>query len=118
MLVKYIDSNYIIERLQKPSWGEVEEPDFYITMASNRVKALIFPSEQGDPNNLASYTEEQQEAIKLATAIYTLWYFDTNYDFTNGSVSVNFGGVSMSESKTYNGEMVLPNVFDIWNRQI
>ena len=113
MLVKYIDSNYIIERLQKPSWGEVEEPDFYITMASNRVKALIFPSEQGDPNNLASYTEEQQEAIKLATAIYTLWYFDTNYDFTNGSVSVNFGGVSMSESKTYNGEMVLPNVFDI-----
>ena len=113
MLVKYIDSNYIIETLQKPSWGEVEEPDFYITMASNRVKALIFPSEQGDPNNLASYTEEQQEAIKLATAIYTLWYFDTNYDFTNGSVSVNFGGVSMSESKTYNGEMVLPNVFDI-----
>ena len=113
MLVKYIDSNYIIEDLQKPSWGEVEEPDFYITMASNRVKALIFPSEQGDPNNLASYTEEQQEAIKLATAIYTLWYFDTNYDFTNGSVSVNFGGVSMSESKTYNGEMVLPNVFDI-----
>ena len=113
MLVKYIDSDYIIERLQKPSWGEVEEPDFYITMASNRVKALIFPSEQGDPNNLASYTEEQQEAIKLATAIYTLWYFDTNYDFTNGSVSVNFGGVSMSESKTYNGEMVLPNVFDI-----
>lgn len=113
MLVKYIDSNYIIEILQKPSWGEVEEPDFYITMASNRVKALIFPSEQGDPNNLASYTEEQQEAIKLATAIYTLWYFDTNYDFTNGSVSVNFGGVSMSESKTYNGEMVLPNVFDI-----
>ena len=72
MLVKYIDSNYIIETLQKPSWGEVEEPDFYITMASNRVKALIFPSEQGDPNNLASYTEEQQEAIKLATAIYTL----------------------------------------------
>ena len=113
MLVKYIDSNYIIEDLQKTSWGEVEEPDFYITMASNRVKALIFPSEQGDPNNLASYTEEQQEAIKLATAIYTLWYFDTNYDFTNGSVSVNFGGVSMSESKTYNGEMVLPNVFDI-----
>ena len=113
MLVKYIDSNYIIETLQKPSWGEVEEPDFYITMASNRVKALIFPSEQGDPNNLASYNEEQQEAIKLATAIYTLWYFDTNYDFTNGSVSVNFGGVSMSESKTYNGEMVLPNVFDI-----
>lgn len=113
MLVKYIDSDYIIERLQKPSWGEVEEPDFYITMASNRVKALIFPSEQGDPNNLASYTEEQQEAIKLATAIYTMWYFDTNYDFTNGSVSVNFGGVSMSESKTYNGEMVLPNVFDI-----
>ena len=113
MLVKYIDSNYIIEDLQKQSWGEVEEPDFYITMASNRVKALIFPSEQGDPNNLASYTEEQQEAIKLATAIYTLWYFDTNYDFTNGSVSVNFGGVSMSESKTYNGEMVLPNVFDI-----
>lgn len=113
MLVKYIDSNYIIENLQKPSWGEVEEPDFYITMASNRVKALIFPSEQGDPNNLASYTSEQQEAIKLATAIYTLWYFDTNYDFTNGSVSVNFGGVSMSESKTYNGEMVLPNVFDI-----
>ena len=113
MLVKYIDSNYIIETLQKPSWGEVEEPDFYITMASNRVKALIFPSEQGDPNNLSSYTEEQQEAIKLATAIYTLWYFDTNYDFTNGSVSVNFGGVSMSESKTYNGEMVLPNVFDI-----
>lgn len=113
MLVKYIDSNYIIEDLQKPSWGEVEEPDFYITMASNRVKALIFPSEQGDPNNLASYTAEQQEAIKLATAIYTLWYFDTNYDFTNGSVSVNFGGVSMSESKTYNGEMVLPNVFDI-----
>ncbi len=113
MLVKYIDSNYIIEDLQKPSWGEVEEPDFYITMASNRIKALIFPSEQGDPNNLASYTAEQQEAIKLATAIYTLWYFDTNYDFTNGSVSVNFGGVSMSESKTYNGEMVLPNVFDI-----
>lgn len=113
MLVKYIDSDYIIERLQKPSWGEVEEPDFYITMASNRIKALIFPSEQGDPNNLASYTEEQQEAIKLATAIYTMWYFDTNYDFTNGSVSVNFGGVSMSESKTYNGEMVLPNVFDI-----
>lgn len=113
MLVKYIDSNYIIETLQKPSWGEVEEPDFYITMASNRVKSLIFPSEQGDPNNLASYNEEQQEAIKLATAIYTLWYFDTNYDFTNGSVSVNFGGVSMSESKTYNGEMVLPNVFDI-----
>ena len=113
MLVKYIDSDYIIERLQKPSWGEVEEPDFYITMASNRVKALIFPSEQGDPNNLESYTEEQQEAIKLATAIYAMWYFDTNYDFTNGSVSVNFGGVSMSESKTYNGEMVLPNVFDI-----
>lgn len=113
MLVKYIDSNYIIETLQKPSWGEVEEPDFYITMASNRVKALIFPSEQGDPNNLESYNEEQQEAIKLATAIYTLWYFDTNYDFTNGSISVNFGGVSMSESKTYNGEMVLPNVFDI-----
>lgn len=113
MLVKYIDSDYIIERLQKPSWGEVEEPDFYITMASNRVKALIFPSEQGDPNDISTYTEEQQEAIKLATAIYTLWYFDTNYDFTNGSVSVNFGGVSMSESKTYNGEMVLPNVFDI-----
>lgn len=113
MLVKYIDSDYIIEKLQKPSWGEVEEPDFYITMASNRVKALIFPSEQGNPNDINSYTEEQQEAIKLATAIYTLWYFDTNYDFTNGSVSVNFGGVSMSESKTYNGEMVLPNVFDI-----
>lgn len=113
MLVKYIDSNYIIEKLQKPSWGEVEEPDFYITMASNRVKALIFPSEQGNPNDINSYTEEQQEAIKLATAIYTLWYFDTNYDFTSGSVSVNFGGASMSESKTYNGEMVLPNVFDI-----
>lgn len=113
MLVKYIDSNYIIERLQKPSWGEVEEPDFYITMASNRVKTLIFPSEQGNPNDINSYNEEQQEAIRLATAIYTMWYFDTNYDFTNGSVSVNFGGVSMSESKTYNGEMVLPNVFDI-----
>lgn len=113
MLVKYIDSDYIIEQLQKPSWGEVEEPDFYITMASNRVKALIFPSEQGNPNDINSYTEEQQEAIKLATAIYTMWYFDTNYDFTSGSVSVNFGGASMSESKTYNGEMVLPNVFDI-----
>lgn len=113
MLVKYIDSDYIINNLQKPSWGEVEEPDFYITMASNRVKALIFPSEQGNPNDINSYTEEQQEAIKLATAIYTMWYFDTNYDFTSGSVSVNFGGASMSESKTYNGEMVLPNVFDI-----
>lgn len=113
MLVKYIDSDYIINTLQKTSWADVEEPDFYITMASNRVKALIFPSEQGDPDNIASYTQEQQDAIKLATAIYTLWYFDTNYDFSNGSVSVNFGGVSMSESKTYNGEMVLPNVFDI-----
>lgn len=113
MIVKYIDNDYIINELGKTSWGDVEEPDFYIKMASERVKRLIFPSEQGNPNDISTYTDEQQSAIKLATAKYTFWYFDTNYDQTTGSVSVSFGGVSMSESKSYNGETVLPEVYDI-----
>lgn len=113
MVIKYIDNDYIINELGKTSWINVEEPDFYIKMASERVKRLIFPSEQGNPNNISTYTEEQQSAIKLATAKYTFWYFDTNYDQTSGSVSVSFGGVSMSESKSYNGETVLPEVYDI-----
>lgn len=113
MIVKYIDNSYIIDELGKTSWQDVEEPDFYIKMASERVKRLIFPSEQGNPNDISTYTEEQQAAIKLATAKYTFWYFDTNYDQTTGSVSVSFGGVSMSETKSYNGETVLPEVYDI-----
>lgn len=112
-MIKYISNEYIINTLQKKSWKEVDEPDFFINMASQRVKNLIFNSKKGNPNDLSSYSQEQQEAIKLSTAIYAMWYHDTNYDFTSGSVSVNFGGVSMSESKTYNGEMILPQVFDI-----
>ena len=115
-LIKYIDSNYITNIMGKTEWANVEEQDFFILRGSSKIRSLIFPTDTGNPDDITTYTAEQQSAIKEATALYTLYYFDLNYDFTDGSVSVSFGGASMSESKSYAGEKIIPDVFDILKR--
>ncbi len=52
-------------------------------------------------------------ATMEATAIYTDHYWKTDFDFSSGGVSVSMGTNSFSESKTFNGEKLIPQVYEL-----
>lgn len=113
-ILRYIDNEYIINELGFSQWEEAEMKEFYISQGTAKIRNIIYSnSSGGNPDLIDTYTIPQQEAIKMATAIYTLYYWNLEFDFTNGSASVNFGGMSMSESKNYQGEIILPNVYQM-----
>lgn len=111
-MVKFIEKDYIVQEYGLIDFNEEEKADYYILRASRKIAQMITYS-GFDETDITNLSLKQQDAIKEATCIYTDYYWKDDFDFTEGSISVNIGSSSFAESRVYNGEKIIPQVEDI-----
>lgn len=112
MISQWIDVKYITDTYGFEEFGDAKQQNYYIGRACRKVAQLI-THPLFDESDLSPLSVKQQNAIKEAACLYTDYYYKLDYDFTEGAISVSIGSQAFSETRTYQGEKYIPQVYDL-----
>lgn len=97
----FIDVNYIVTKYGQVQWREDPNSQTWIMLASEKVRDLC-NNPENKFNDDTTFTNEQKEMLKEATATYAFWIENNGNDRDVTSMSLNIGTGSMSESRNTN----------------